>query len=383
MIEAGIITLHFSVNYGAVLQCLALSETLKKHQIHATVINYYPRYAHYYWEPVKRYSDAIRDAIRSGKSKSATGEDLRKSAVVRCLKSLKYVYKANQEADSYRKKYNAFREFIAKNLLLTEQYEDITEMEDLSFDLLISGSDQVWNSNYTDYTFDKVYFLQFGKPEARRVAYAVSTHIYKSNEDWEEIVKLSKDFERISVRENKICNKLNTAYGKDRATVVLDPSLLLTATEWSKFEKESHFAGNYVLVYCLHERDICLKYVAAYTDESCYSVIDISPNRLSDKFMWQGDCGPDVFLNLLHNAQVVITDSFHGTAFSIIYNKQFVSIVREETDTRITDLLELLGLGDMHRNCFEELPCKDIDYTVVNDKLDVLRKRSLKFLFAE
>ena len=155
MVEAGIITLHFSVNYGAVLQCLALSETLKKHQIHATVINYYPRYAHYYWEPVKRYSDAIRDAIRSGKSKSATGEDLRKPAVVRCLKSLKYVYKANQEADSYRKKYNAFREFVTKNLLLTEQYEDITEMENLSFDLLISGSDQVWNSNYTDYTLTR------------------------------------------------------------------------------------------------------------------------------------------------------------------------------------------------------------------------------------
>ena len=220
MVEAGIITLHFSVNYGAVLQCLALSETLKKHQIHATVINYYPRYAHYYWEPVKRYSDAIRDAIRSGKSKSATGEDLRKPAVVRCLKSLKYVYKANQEADSYRKKYNAFREFVTKHLLLTEQYEDI-------------------------------------KPEAQRVAYAVSTHMYKSNEDWQEIVQLSKGFERISVRENRICNKLNIAYGRDRATVVLDPSLLLTAIEWSKFEKESHFAENYVLVYCLHERDIC------------------------------------------------------------------------------------------------------------------------------
>ena len=92
---------------------------------------------------------------------------------------------------------------------------------------------------------------------------------------------------------------------------------------------------------------------------------------------------PDVFLNLLHNAQVVITDSFHGTAFSIIYNKQFVPIVRKEADTRITDLLELLGLGGMHKSCFEELPYKDIDYTVINDKLDVLRMRSLKFLFEE
>ena len=381
MIKAGIITLHFSVNYGAVLQCLALTEILKKDGVEVQVINYYPNYAKYYWEPRKKYLDAIKDGILA--SYKANGK-IKDNVVVRCLKALKYAHSMNCKSDFYRGKYEAFNKFRREYLPLTDEIVDISGLEKLSFDLLITGSDQVWNSDYTNYSFDKAYFLNFGKKNVFRIAYAVSTHLYENNEKWIELLRLIKNIDVISVREENVCKKINEISGQNKAVTVLDPTLLLSASDWSRFEKPCAQQQEYILVYCLHEHDLCLRYLEKIKNFSKrLAVIDISPNKISDASIWKGDCDPGEFLSLVHRAKIVITDSFHGTVFSVIYNKEFISISQNTVDTRICDLLNSVGLSKRYKTIYDDVPFEDIDYMAVNKRLDQLKSYSLDFLLKE
>lgn len=378
MKDAGIITLHFSVNYGAVLQCFALSETLKKNGIQVNVINYYPDYAKYYWEPQKKYMDAIRDEVIS--CRRGIGYT-RKNVFIGCLKALKYVYKQNKNMNNYLIKYNAFKEFSEKHLILTKEYNNIEMMKELPFDVLITGSDQVWNSNYTNYAFDKAYFLKFGRNDAIKIAYGVSTYMYENERWWTEMLSLCNDFDRVSLREKMVCAKINGLCGAEKAVAVLDPSLLLTADEWCKFESCGYDCPErYVLTYCLHEDELCLHYLNEYISSNNIMVIDISPKRLGKIFDWRGNCGPDEFLYLVHNAEIIITDSFHGTTFSVIYNKNFISINTKQSDTRILDFLKLLDLDDRCKNSFAKIPLQPINYEIANKNLKILRENSLHFL---
>lgn len=377
MVTAGIITLHFSVNYGAVLQCLALTEALRESGIQVKVINYYPEYAKYYWEPKKKYSDAIKDAIAASNKTNRT----KTNVFVRCLKSLKYAYVMNRSQNDYEEKYHAFTKFREDYLPLTDEISRLEDLQKISFDLLVTGSDQVWNSNYTNYSFDKAYFLEWGKKDAFRIAYAVSTHMYDDNEHWDKLLELTKNIDRISVREKRVCKKINEIGCFQKAVTVLDPTLLLKASEWEKYESLWKTEREYILVYSLHENGVCRQYAEKMKSEyNNVDVIDISPNRVSSEFVWRGNCHPGDFLSLIHQAKMIVTDSFHGTAFSIIYNRQFVSISCNKSDTRILDLLNSIGLGERCKSMYDDEIFTDIVYVEPNKKLEKLRSNSLEFL---
>ena len=380
MKKVGIVTLHFSVNFGATLQCLALTETLKKMGFDSKVINYYPKYAKYYWEPKKTYLSAIKDSIASKKRIEDTDETRNSLFILTCLKSFKHVHFENKRSAIYKKKYKAFKDFQNKYIPLTKEYEHKTDLNELAFDVLVTGSDQVWNSNYTNFSLDEVYFLKFGCKDAKRISYAASTHFFKNNDYWDRVLSLLSGFDRISLREKNICDKINKLNPDIEAQVVLDPTLLLTADEWVKFEKNIELSEKYILCYSLRESQLCQYYINKYIGQESVKIIDISPNKFVNGAIWMGDCAPDVFLYLVHHADMVITDSFHGTVFSILYNKKFLSITNTNSDTRIKDILSALDLEDRLKNDRAEFPKEKINYSVINDKLKDMRRGSIDFL---
>ena len=210
-------------------------------------------------------------------------------------------------------------------------------------DVHLTGSDQVFNPHrkYRD-----VYYLNFRKGKARKVAYAPSFGINQFSDDEKEYIKSSlADFDALSCRESDGAQLMSSLLDKD-IPQVLDPVFLLSDEEWRTVEIQPEFKRKYVFVYCLKDTKRLLKYAKEnYPD---MTVVLLSPNDLR----FYSGCrhiyypGPRDFIGLIDHADVVITDSFHGTAFSILFNKEFRTVItRPEVSVRIVSLLSTLGLS--------------------------------------
>lgn len=379
MKKVGIVTLHFSINYGAVLQCAALVRTIKKLGNEVEVIDYVPPYLKLFWQDWK--SPIYECKIQ----KKYCGRNIIKTA----WKMSKIFGKTMWENRHYferKKKSDKFKQFNKEYLSLSNtQYNTLEQLNRMEskYDCLVSGSDQVWNPNFTKNKFDEVYFLKFGKKEQKRIAYAASTGILGSDEFYIQLKDMIAEFNAVSVREKSLASALSNV-GAGNVISVIDPTLFLTGDEWEKYEKDVRTNRKFLLVYCLTQHEEFQEILNEIHKVVDLEIIDISPQNLNVSYSCKHDkvCGPGEFLWYIHHAEYIVTNSFHGTVFSILYQKQFITVADDKTGSRMKDLLCELALDERLYNkdrCITSYMGK-IDYSEPYKILDNLRVSAEQFL---
>ena len=372
--KIGIITFHFAFNQGAALQCYALQEYLKSQGHEVRVINYRPKYHTVMHSAVKNpfiYTQVFWKRFKDKTFPVRIYLESRRFA--------RFMYMNITRMDQKTQK--EFRKFEERNLHLTKPYTTLKQLQKNppKMQVYISGSDQLWNPELLNQSFDSAYFLNFGDSDVIRVAYAVSIGREQNREVLSQMKELCAKFSAISLREYS--RAAIKAIDRD-VHICLDPTLLLDASEYAKVESRIVEDTPYVFVYGFETTDEIIKAVNLAKKKYNCQIINGSPRKIK----LQGDIinlegyGPDRFLSLVKNAKCVITNSFHGTAFSIIYKKDFITIPHSSRGKRMADLLEKLKLnyrlwGD-EKFSFN----KEIDYFTVYQKLNTFRKQSKEYL---
>ncbi|MBO4601335.1 MAG: polysaccharide pyruvyl transferase family protein [Bacilli bacterium] len=243
-----------------------------------------------------------------------------------------------------------FELFINEYLKLTKEYktrEDIIS-DNVNYDLCISGSDQVWNLDA--YDFDWSYYLD-EIPSKKKISYAVSSGPKKnniSNTDRRKISKLVNMYDKISVREEGTRNFIKQFTNKN-VSINMDPTILLTKNEWDMIIDNRKIVNDqYILYYSLKPSKSRVSFLKKVSKKMGIKVVVAYPAlkyEIMSGFIKKYDSGPLDFLNLVKNAKLIISSSFHGTIFSIIFNVPFYAL-NGKNDYRISTLLTVMKLED-------------------------------------
>ena len=361
--KVGIVTLHRTTNYGSVLQAYALQETIKELGYDSEIIDYRPS------------RSSMLNMIIGLKNKNKL---LRRSIIVRTIVRLIMI-------PSYILRFKTFKRFVKHYLNLSQNY--YKEENDLLnnppfYNVYCTGSDQVWNSEWNG-KIDKPLFLNFASNDSLKIAYAASFGKEKLD-SWEkkETKELLSRYNYITVRELsglKILNELGIRGGE----CVLDPSLLFDKYKWSKISSKKIKNDNYILVYNLNRNKRIHEYAIELSKKTGFNIKYIT-YQLHD-FYKKGKmyCNTSVenYLSLIENAQYVVTDSFHGVAFSINFNKNFMVIYPKKFSSRLDSLLKITKLSNrIVTDTNMESLLNDIDYKEVNTIINNERKKSIDIL---
>lgn len=372
MKKVGVTTLSNSTNYGGILQAVALSTVLKKMNYEPTFIKH-QKMMEAWISPVSYVKNRVRLYGCAGfKTKLRIAAGFMKTIL------------QNIQVPNRMRKIESFQKFIHENLKVTDYYESLEELNKncSDYDFYITGSDQVWNNAFTKNEFDTAYFLKFVN-EKPKYSYAASAGGKKSDEYVKSLVELTKDFKGISVREKSLEEHMKKM-GCEKVMTVLDPTLLLSKEDWIGMEKKPQrgIPEKYILVYYLEKdasRDEIIKTAAKKLG---LPVVNIFPNGKKAEYESIDDyiAGPGEFIYYFHNAEYVITNSFHATVFSLIFGKKFLATARDGQESRIEDLLNTVKMK-------ERLVKSEKQWEVlledVNDTADIFeagRAESLEFL---
>lgn len=371
IMRIAIITLHLTGNYGGILQNYALQKVLTDmgHTVETVQV------------PWQWKLPLWRMPLSYGK---------------RCLK--KYVLRRDCRI-FYEQWYNAthkdliaqMQEFV-KQYIRTRYVKSFSALREGDYDVLIAGSDQIWRPKYS-YKPITLAYLSFARhwKAVKRIAYAASF----GTEEWEytpeqtaQCASLAQLFDAVSVREKSAVGLCKEHFGV-KAVHVLDPTMLLSASDYRRLFEESpqlHRAEGQLLTYVLDAspaKDEMVKRIAAH--------YQYKPFRANSRFE-EHDAPleerkqPSVeqWLSDFYNTEFVVTDSFHATVFSILFGKPFVVIGNKERGlSRIYSLLEMFGLEKHIINSIEDLNLKQgygYDVQQVNERLRSVRQQSLLFL---
>lgn len=359
----GILTFHKSVNYGSVLQAWALQRMLTLKGFDTEIIDYEP----------EKYGQLYNVFLKPD-SPRAMVKNLNRVPVMTIL--------ARQN--------KSFARFRKENLRLSSESYRAENQEDISrkgYEAVVCGSDQIWNTGAKD--ADSVYFLPFPIP-GRKAAYAVSLNTGSFGEgiDAELYKKWISDFDYLSCREQDGVNKLRSLVGEERQVdLALDPTLLHNKVEYARITSPKLIRGKYIFVYYVwFDKSIvsAARRISKRTGLPVYTIEMAKGGRAYLRLMKNGirpvtrALAPGDYLSLIKNAAYVVTDSFHGTAFSLVFEKQFVCINDKagengyKNDVRITGILNRLGLRDRYITS-EESDSFDLDAPV--DYRKVTKKR--------
>lgn len=248
------------------------------------------------------------------------------------------------------------------------------------YDFYLCGSDQIWNPNFAG---DDFYFAAFA-PENKRIAYAASVGVDRIPQiEKERYAKRLNEMKAISVREQAGADIVMDLTGR-KAEVLIDPTMMLDKCEWQKIKIKPCFIKKkkFILTYFLGEvTDIVNEYI-----ENLHNNYDLEPIRLEKKNpnkYWYST-GPSEFLWLIDNCELMLTDSFHGSVFSVLMDVPFIVFDRSNENgrmsSRIDTLLSTLKLKD---RMFNNQTGKEIfkhDYGHVNDILNQEREKAINFL---
>ena len=354
----GILTFHQALNYGAVLQAYALKAACEQLGYDTHIIDY--------TFPGSQEGIGPVSAFRKAKNKKRAAVKL-----VRGLMSYTGDQKRGREFAAFRKKY------------LSESVPcfDAAQICDLGYDILIAGSDQIWNYKITGGSFDPVFFLNMNTP-ARKIIYAASSQDVPFPLDYELQLgdMLSKTDAAIGIREKKLVDYVAKITGK-KYLQVLDPTLLAGREILSAIPTPPAPQKPYIMLYQIDRNpasDICVKSLEERFHCDVYSMM---VPRLGSVHGRKGDSGPEQFLSLLKGAQFLVTNSFHGIALSLIFEKQFYVYENGGVMSRIDGLLNLVGLRDRKVKMTADIdPEFTIDYEAVRPILEQSRVQSMDFL---
>ncbi|MGG7141933.1 polysaccharide pyruvyl transferase family protein [Clostridium nigeriense] len=354
--KIGILTYHDTTNYGAVLQEYALAKTLNEYGCDCEVIQY--------------RCEAVENREKLFNFKNM---------------SVKKIIKFLVLGSSNRRKYNEFKKFTRDNIRESQAIYTKGNIKESAFiyDKFIVGSDQVWNTQLSGN--DMTFFLDFCKDSNKKYSYAASFGVSALDGATESNIKeLLENFKSITVRENEGSEIIRNLINKE-VPVVLDPTFLVDKNEWKQLARTARYKMDkkYILLYLIQDKKSTLEYARKLAEKmSCEIVyINISPYRESGMNNVR-DASPYEFLELLKNAQFIITGSYHGVVLSINMNVNFVFEVKSATDnynSRINTVIKLFNLEHrrINHNTFEY---GKIDYEEINRIIEREREKSINIL---
>lgn len=358
--KIGVVTFHHARHsYGAILQSYATVRALRQLGCEAELIDYENGYEQ---SEIKCMDMSVKRRIM-----------MHLSSIVR-------TYLFNGWRDPYRDN----RQFEA---LYGQEaqcpYRTIEKMKGLTYDVLLVGSDQVWNPEVTG-GLDDVYLLKFGNAQ-KRISYASSMGSHcLSQEERSRFKKALAAFSAVSVREEYAGDQLREITGHD-IRVVVDPTLLLAEEDWReafKLQPDPKRSRPYILTYFVGGNiNTYQNHVKQYADVMGLPIWNIQAHSKRYQCVERPIYGITVeeLLRYIDQADLVITDSFHGTVFSLIFKKKFVSLPNRSNPVRVQNLLRLAGVED--RSCITPKEVTtEIDYDNVTRRLAAKREESMGWL---
>ena len=360
--KTGLLTFYHIHHYGAALQAAATKWSVEALEASCDIIHYY----------VNQNNALFRRPTGIGSA-------------------LSDIHTAAHYAD-LKRRYDRFNAFERDVLGVGQhRFESLDELRNahLPYDVLISGSDQIWNPLiFPDRRFDPVFFGTFS--DARKIAYAPSFGLPRLPDGMDaELKAYLSAFSHLSVREQSGQDILR-AVADVEAPVVLDPVLLRTEAQWSTVAAppEPFPNGPYLLCYFIHPPVLLTRYIQLLSDTLKFPVVQLCGTR---RKAFPGahcilDAGPREFVRLFRNASFVLTNSFHGTAFSVLFQRPFFTAVApgeqaEPEKSRSYHLLRRLGLTDrivgIGKTAALDAP---IDWQSVRERLNGERENSLSYL---
>lgn len=361
--KISVITLHRVFNYGSVLQAYATQEVLKKAGYDVEVIDYITEQ-----RTNKRLFFDISDSLKNKFFLKYCYLVAR--AVSICIKKITFGFFLNKYINLSNKKYISVNDLV-KNTPISDIY--------------VTGSDQVWNSVYNE-GIDRGFFLDFLPENAKRVSFVSSFGKEKlDNYEVEKTKEYLEKYKAISVREDKAANIISDL-GLEKPIQLIDPTLQLTRDEWLNIASKRLVKEPYLILMLLYNEDNnATEYARRIADEKGLKLVKISwemkKPHLVDKLYTHRS--PEDFLSLFANADFVVTNSFHGLAFSINLHRQFIVVPRNEYNSRIESLLTLTNLNQRMVNCEQDANlCMNsiIDYDSVEKCLETERKKAKYFI---
>lgn len=343
----GIITFINTINYGASLQAFALQHFIQNLGENAEIIQY------------------VNDKIE--KKEHNTGAFSLRKLLVKIVVRNGFERKAEAFKKFEKDHFNYGKVFSAEEFELINSY----------YDCFITGSDQVWNFKITHRDWN--YFLDFVNDNGKKLSYAPSFgNVDFPEECYDDLKMHLGQFRALSVREQAGKKFIKNVCGLD-AELVIDPTLILDKNEWQKYTTFVPAIKHYILVYFPHDKKKVFNFVKELKKKTGLPVVylSISPKPcMGVRTIY--DASPEEFLGWIRNADYVVTGSFHGTAFSLNFEKQFFY----ETignGSRIENLVTLTQTTD--RNIENGVNInKNIDYSRVSKILEKERMRSAEWL---
>ncbi len=326
--KVGILTYHFAINYGAVLQAYALSNKIKKEIKGAEV----------------EIIDLKLNAIRFTDTVRILPISKEPNTIIKGLKSI--------NARSAKKQ--KFEKFVSQNFKLTDNYATFAGLKKNppQCDVYICGSDQVWNPFITFGNVEPYLFEFVNNPKAIKASYAASLGKTEIKDKYKPIFKKALNtFDNISVRESVGQEAISKLVDKE-VHCTLDPSLLMDKDEWKPIEEPISIKDDFILIYNMFKSEKQYKFAKKLKEETGCKIVELNRYGDSDECVDHIilDASPGQFLSYFRNAKYVLTNSFHGTAFSIKFQKQFMAFPSDRYNNRILNILEITKLDNQIYN---------------------------------
>lgn len=359
--KIGILTFHRAINYGAFLQAFALQKYLVNLGYQVEMVDYWPEahevtYKLFYINPNATVTERIKTII----------------AII--LKATRFQKRRHKMLTLQHQYFNISRRI---------KYSSNSDLFNLDVDCIIYGSDQIWwNSIISNYEgFDDVYFGGVVPQKIRKVAYAPSMGVMSVNEENKAyLTEALKRFDALSVREIELKLALKSLTKKN-IEVVLDPVFLLSKEQWECYCTSPQMKDKYVLFYNLMPSEKARKEAEELANKKGCKLIEITgrvePLKIGNTYVQTANAFE--FISYIKYAECIVSTSFHGVAFSIIFQKEFYALGMKNNSGRAASLLAQLGLSDRMIDGTIADSMK-INYIQVNKLLDHLIAKSTKYL---
>ena len=289
---------------------------------------------------------------------------------------LKWIYKKLQ-MKKIRSAHQKRQDFIRTNMDVDylPSYEAFEQkaMENVN-DVYLAGSDQIWSPDRCD----PLFFLNFA-PNSRRISYAASMGTAQIKQEKEEQLRnLLSSIDMVSVREENCVNALQKLTDKE-ISVHIDPTFLIDIETWRDLERVYWVKEPYILLYMIYWNDDCKSRIIDLkkrTGLPIYAICSDVSRVYADKHLY--DVGVDEFLWLVDHAQYVVTSSFHGVAFSILFRKKFAAVVNPMLPSRIENILNVLSVPLVDIDKLDST--NSFEYDVIFENIEKERQRGIKYL---
>lgn len=369
MKKVGIVTWYWG-NYGSILQAYALQQTVERLGYSCEIIKHH---------------------VTENKRKQIKYK-VKHSGI---LNTTKYYFSQGiakflaQKDKERNRRCTILDEFVNEKLKLSEKRYDNSDYKQCNgYDIYISGSDQIWNPDHT--FLSEFYWLNFAKSTSKRIAYAPSIGNPKLfDEDKAIIKKFLEKFTAISVREALGTDLLNGILGEDKVVTMADPTMLVTSDEWEALLPKNTENTSYMFAYILRDTSEQREFIKkAARSMGLQLIVYPSLEQMTGAESWGDvnifDDNPFNFLNRIRGADVIITDSFHCSVFSLLFHKCFYVMKKAGHESsqflRLEHLLSSCGVMDRVVDIHSIITKAMYDYEKADSAIAVEREKGLRYL---